>query len=1135
MIGHFFKKYRQYFYAFLGFFLLEFVATFSVVISSQARLDDYLEQKTIELNSNFQLVQSQLKSTSELLYQETINQPKILLLLDEANYANPQELSQLRTDLFQTLYPSYQNFKNHNLSLLQFSFPDNTTFLRFHRPEMFGDNLTQFIPILRITNQTQTPHFGFETGRTFTGFRYAFPMINHDKHIGAVEFGYSVQAIQLLLQSQNPSAFQLLLSDEYVKSSVTPEELTNYYPSLLDQRYLREYASFDPKSPYSDEHISIQVLNPISTQLAPLFREKVNSQRGFSISTSYQGQDYVLTASPIQDIEGKPVAYLVAIALDPNLSDFRRIKVIALASSTASFLLIFGLVLFQIRNSQSVRKNRDRLQKITNRINSGLFVIDRQFIIQFANPASSDITGYSQSELVGKHLFEISHLETQDGTIISSEQCSGCQTLLDGQEYQEEIVGYFKYPEKQVVLDLYGAPLFDGDQIDGFLLIFNDISEKQKTQRAILKAKEVAESAARVKSEFLATMSHEIRTPMNGVIGMTSLLMDTPLTSEQLEYVETIRLSGESLLTIINDILDFSKIDSGKLTLEFHPFRINDCVEEAIDLIAQHAQQKNLDLFYLIESNLPEYVISDITRLRQILVNLLSNAVKFTDHGEIFIHVEPVKAKPGHLHFSVRDTGIGISKEKQNLLFSPFSQADSSTTRKYGGTGLGLAISARLVSLMGGKIWLESTPGYGSTFHFTIQVDEARQLSTSDPDELLLNLQNRRVLIVDDNATNCRILQQQTRKWKMIPTIATSARQALELLDTDQIFHLAIIDMQMPEMDGLSLAKAIKARIGKNKIPLIMLSSMGSLDSNLSIPQDLFYAYISKPVKQSRLLDTIMQIFSEQEVSKTQKTPQKQFEADLANRIPLRILVAEDNPVNQKLILRILEKLGYMADMAANGLEVLEALKRQTYDLIFMDVQMPELDGLDTTRSIIADMNSSKKPIIIAMTANVMQGDRELCLEAGMDDYIPKPVQISSIQNMISKWGGLVTYTPDSVKNSQLQQESLLDNSTLTGFAKMGNQFVHEMVDAYLNEASEIVASIEEALSKNDFESIVHFAHTLYDSSLNIGAIALSQTALLLEQKAKNKNPQGVAVMLEPLKLQHNLTIAAFRKVLENL
>ncbi|EIJ36054.1 hybrid sensor histidine kinase/response regulator [Thiothrix nivea] len=523
-------------------------------------------------------------------------------------------------------------------------------------------------------------------------------------------------------------------------------------------------------------------------------------------------------------------------------------------------------------------------------------------------------------------------------------------------------------------------------------------------KQLILKAQHaqaVAEDAVKTKARFLATMSHEIRTPMNGVIGMTRLLMNTPMNKKQLEFVESIHLSGEHLLTVINDVLDFSKIEAGKLDLKHEPLELRACIEDVLNLLTSKALEKNLELAYAVGPTIPLFIEGDVVRLRQILTNLIGNAIKFTDSGEITVFVMP-RSHHGdeyELEFQINDTGSGIPEERLESIFEQFSQADNALTRRGEGTGLGLAISRRLVEMMDGRIWAESTLGVGSRFHFTIRArkGEGKLKPFLHPD--IPEIVGKRILIVENNPANHQALRDFCTGWGATVRAYCTSSEAIAAIASGHAFDIGLVDSNLPNASALDFGKYVRTRYSKHEFPLILIAPPNDAHPKESV-REIFNLYLSKPITRSRLFDSLMTVMGELNLVTARP---EQSRLKLGERLPLAILLAEDNPINQIVAASILDEMAYKAEIAENGLQALEALRKKPFDVIFMDMQMPEMDGLEATRRIRAEFPPARQPVIIAMTANAMEGDRQQCLNAGMNDYISKPILPEAIETALQR------------------------------------------------------------------------------------------------------------------------------------
>jgi len=758
------------------------------------------------------------------------------------------------------------------------------------------------------------------------------------------------------------------------------------------------------------------------------------------------------------------------------------------------------------------------LQTVADNIPDSIFAKDRNGRYLFANRGFAQSHGLdSPAAVLGKTPFELFPEERA-----ASWHADDLVVLQGGQPSMERVRstvdaqgnGKWILMTKVQLIDKEGAVI-------GVVGLHRDITRQKQTEENLKKAKDAAEAANRAKSEFLANMSHEIRTPMNGIIGMTELALGTKLTGEQQEFLVMVKTSADSLLRVINDVLDFSKIEAGKLELDATAFDLREGLEETIRSFGVSAGQKGVELVCDIRSDVPQIILADPIRLRQVVVNLLGNAVKFTDQGEVVLQVESTLLTGGavELHFAIRDTGIGVPKEKQELIFESFAQADSSSKRKYGGTGLGLTISSRLVSMMGGKIWLESEPGQGSTFHFTVRCEippKAPERQELNPNS---NLAGVSVLVVDDNPTNRRILERTLQQWGMKPTLAESGWAALAELkrakEAGQVPPLVLIDAQMPHLDGFSTATKIKQDEDLSALTIVMLTSGGQRGDADRCRESGISAYLNKPVRQKELREAILQVLGLKHRSEsTAKLVTRHSVRDAMNR--MHILLAEDNDINRELAVRLLAKRGHSVRVAANGRQALELLETDHFDAVLMDVQMPEMDGFEATAAIRAKeaITGAHLPIV-AMTAHAMKGDRERCLDAGMDGYVSKPLNSEELLKVLEKFSSSSGAVEDpEPARPVLNREVALarmngDQALLADLARM-----------FCNEGASLLSAIRDAASAKDLGGLQRSAHSLKGSIAPFAAEDAFEAVLRVEKLAQASDLVGSVDAVENLTLE---------------
>jgi PAS domain S-box-containing protein len=729
--------------------------------------------------------------------------------------------------------------------------------------------------------------------------------------------------------------------------------------------------------------------------------------------------------------------------------------------------------------------------------------------IIYCNAAFERMSGYSADELQGRRFLDVMHgPETDPASVqaIADAFSSGKQLEVTLRNYRRGGQAFWN--------SLRIAPVLDaGGEVEYFVTVGYDVTERIEAEKELLHAKESAEANAQMITRFLANMSHEIRTPMNGVIGMTGLLLDSVLTEEQRDYVETIRNSGDSLLSIINEILDYSRIESGALEIDSSDFNLCECIEGAMDLVAGSASRKSLDLEYLLDPDVPETITSDVNRLRQILLNLLGNAIKFTAKGSVLLAVSAnrIDSERVELHFSVQDTGIGIDPSKFSEIFKPFRQADNSGAHAYGGTGLGLAISKQLAALMGGKIWVESKVGRGSTFHFTIVAGAASSTDRNSTAGRSDAITGRRALVIDPNPNSRSVLKQHLTAWGVQAWIYDSIEQVASAVSTNpqMRFDVAIVDNDTPGLSSGQMESAVGV------IPLVVLCSLGR--RNASLAEQLAgrvsppFRLHSKPIKPSYLCEALVSLLSGEPIRVPYKPEPALADPEFARRLPFSILVAEDNPVNQKLILLFLSKLGYRADMVANGLEAVNAVARRPYDVAFMDMHMPLMDGVEASLKINEMKPEGKRPWIIALTANAMESDREICLRAGMRDFVTKPIHMADLRQALSK-----------VKRNhaaQLPEWKLPDY--LTEILAEDFETVADILRTFIKDSKAQVAKLAASASSETSHECAHILHSLKGSAGQVGAAHLHQACEQMETRFKADGPVAVVDGVTDLELIH--------------
>ena len=758
----------------------------------------------------------------------------------------------------------------------------------------------------------------------------------------------------------------------------------------------------------------------------------------------------------------------------------------------------------------------DTLRLLLESAGEGIYGIDADGCCTFMNAAAADALEVEVGDVLGEVMHPLFHHTRADGSNYGLEEGPIYSVLRGGGSARVETEVMSRADGTSFPAEYSAFPVLDDGRVVGAVITFNDITQRKLIERDLAEVSEQAKQASRLKSEFLANMSHEIRTPMNGVIGMTGLLLDTDLNAEQREYADTIRRSADALMTVINDILDFSKMDAGKLDIEFIDFDLLQVVEDAAHLMVPRAEEKNLELSVRVDPQMSMMVRGDPGRIRQILVNLLGNAIKFTDDGEVVLRasVDEDRGSAAVVRFELTDTGIGIEPGQQDRLFDSFTQADASTTRRFGGTGLGLAISKQLVERMGGDIGVYSNPERGSTFWFTLTLEkELDAEGAGSPRNVAMR--PARVLIVDDNKTNRVILDENLKSWGVRPDSFAGSWHALAVLRQAAVlgdpYEVAILDYQMPEMDGIELARAIRADPSIGKTGLILLTSVARPGDARTAREAGIDAFLTKPVRISDLYDCVAALLSPPGPrTAPQSAVPAQTEPSVASRY--RLLVVDDNPVNQRVAARILEKMGYRVDVAGNGLEAVNAATRVEYAAVLMDCQMPEMDGFEATIEIRRREGSTRHTAIIAMTAAAMIGDKERCIAAGMDAYLSKPVRADTLGTAVAHWVEASVPLPTI---AAVQDGAVLDAATIGGLRELGDTEFANLVKIFIMDGSSRISDLTRAAAAGNAKAVARIAHSLKGSSGTLGASAMAQRCEALQVAAADGDEESVSTLVD--------------------
>jgi len=1122
-------RFRTLLISLIGFFILSVVAFWAVKVAIEYETKEHIESRLDQKQVAYNAIINGIELATETLYEETLSKPKILALFYDGLNQTGDAKDIARGLLYRELSPSYQALQRKGIRQLHFHTSDGHSFLRFHSPTKQGDPLFEIRKSVQIVNTELRAVQGFESGRVFHGFRFVYPLFYQNKHIGSVETSVPFKTIEnnlnQLIENQH---FIFVLDKQKTFAKLFAGERSIYKDFPLNPRYVTEDVGAKWGNPAVIPEIQRQLEEALKDK-AELIRTQMKLKKGFGVGQTINSLTYSVLFLPIKNVSGEVEAYIISYDQDNLLNTLGNNQLLLQFIATVlAAVFFFGFYRRQI-NNQNIIHERQKLQSITETMAEGLFVQDNEGHITFINKSAEQILALPQGYALGKIAHDLIHVHLDSSNQqVDMFNCPIRITTQKGELFHSEDELFRRHDGILVPVEITSAPFKIDDKDDGSVTVFRDITERKLYELDLKTAKKEALESAESKSQFLANMSHEIRTPMNGVLGMLELTLDTDLNTEQKEYLRVAHSSGTALLQLLNSILDLAKYEANKVELEQIDFNLRTLLEDTLKLFASQAQNKNLELNLLLDNNAPEYVNGDPTRLRQVITNLVGNAIKFTSEGSITIHVTFVeRATKWNLYLAVADTGIGIPEEAQYKIFESFSQADGTTTREYGGTGLGLSLSKQIIESMGGAIGVESSLGEGSSFWF--EIDLACAEKTYQTFEINPILNGIRALIVDDHETNQIILERFCDKWGIEHSTVNNAHKAIDTLQfaahSDRPFTLLLTDMNMPGMDGIQLIEAIQKDPDIAKLKIALISSHGGKSLKQKTDQVSIDLIMAKPIGMHDLHNNLAALFENTSLkTKHLKAP------DVSAKFKgFKVLVAEDNEVNRKVVLANLNKFGLTTTLVVNGEEALIAFKENHYDLVLMDCQMPVMDG-STATQLIREYEALKQieeaTPIIALTAFVTKEDIDRCLNAGMNGHLGKPFTRNELIALLEKY--LIKIETESKSTQNIGSDmDVIVKATLDDLNELLDGEINVILEPFIDQMPALLNDIQSGLESNDAHQAFHAAHTLKSSAANIGGMQVSELAKNIEHLAKNEQIDAIHPLYVQLELASDALIKA--------